>query len=206
MRPTYSDVLTKSASITSQTLKSNSNTANVPNKSEFANVTRCKVSVLKAGSTRKNNKGGILKRQHSSGSDEHNGSGNVNTSRLTQNPGVSQKTVGSGSNGKHNGSGSGFNSVQQKWVSLDDLNSDKQVVGESGEELFEPEDIVSTRTLQSGSRNAVGEGGNKKSVGMSNFKSKYGQQGKYYSLLITIVTVLGTSEAEQTRQLNSLAM
>jgi len=80
------------------------------------------------------------------------------------------------------------------------LSTDKQVIGELGEEVFESEDVVSTKTPQSGSCSAVGEGSNKKSVGMSNSKSKYGQQGKCYSLLITIVTFLGTLEAELTRQ------
>ena len=198
MRPTYSDVLTKSASVTLQTLKSNSNTANIPNKLESTNVARSKVPVLKGSNARKNNKSGILKRQHSSGSDEHNGNGNFNSSKLTQSPVVTQKTVGS--DVKHNGSGIGLNSVPQKWVSLDDLNTDKQIIGELGEEVFESEDVVSTKTPQSGSCSAVGEGSNKKLVGMSNSKPKYGQQGKCYSLLITIVTFLGTLEAELTRQ------
>lgn len=196
MRPTYSDVLTKSASITLATLKANSNSANVPNKLESANVTRSKVSVLKGSNSRKNNKSGVLKRQHSSGSDEHNSNGNVNTNRVIQNPVITQKSVGSD---KHNVSGSGFSSVPQKWVSIDDLNSDKQVIGALDEEVFEPEDIGSTKTLQSGSHGAAGDGGNKKSVGMSNSKSKYGQQGKCYSLLISVISFLGTLETLLTR-------
>jgi hypothetical protein len=152
--------------------------------------------VLKGSNSRKNNKSGVLKRQHSSGSDEHNSNGNVNTNRVIQNPVITQKSVGSD---KHNVSGSGFSSVPQKWVSIDDLNSDKQVIGALDEEVFEPEDIGSTKTLQSGSHGAAGDGGNKKSVGMSNSKSKYGQQGKCYSLLISVISFLGTLETLLTR-------
>jgi hypothetical protein len=134
-----------------------------------------KGSASKGSNGKRNNKSGILKRQHSSGSDEHNGNGNVNANKLIQNPAVTQKSVGTDM--KHNSSGIGCSSLPRKWVSLDDLDSDKQMPGEHDEEMFQSEDIVSLKTLQSGSRSAVGEG-NKKSVGMLNSKSKYGQQGK----------------------------
>jgi hypothetical protein len=76
------------------------------------------------------------------------------------------------------------------------------MTGELDEEMLQSEDIVSSKTLQSSSRNAVGEGGNKKHVGMLNSKSKYGQQGKcYHSLIIIVMTFVATSATQQTGQL-----
>jgi hypothetical protein len=77
------------------------------------------------------------------------------------------------------------------------------MTGELGEEMLQSDDVVSSKTLQSGSQNAVGEGGNKKSVGMLNSKSKYGQQGKccYHSLIIIVVTFVATLATQQTGQL-----
>ncbi|KDR16318.1 DnaJ-like protein subfamily C member 14, partial [Zootermopsis nevadensis] len=176
MRPTYSDVLAKSAPTTLPAVKPTSNNTNAAsNKSEFTNPAKSKVCASKGGNGKKNSKSGILKRQHSSGSDEHNTNGNLNTSKLIQNPVLVQKSVGNVL--KHYNSGIGFNSLPRKWVSLDDLDSDKQITGELGEEMFQSEDVVASRNLQSGSRNAVGEGGNKKSIAVPNLKSKCGQQG-----------------------------
>jgi hypothetical protein len=182
MRPTYSDVLTKSAPTTLPAVKPTSNNTNTANnKSEFTNVAKSKVSVSKGTNGKKNNKSGILKRQHSCGSDEHYTNGNLNTSKLIQNPVVVQKSAGNYT------SGIGFSSLPRKWVSLDNLDSDKQMTGELGEEILQPEDIVASKTLQNGSRNAAIEGGNKRSVGMPNSKSKCGQQGKSYHTVVVIV-------------------
>jgi hypothetical protein len=106
---------------------------------------------------------------------------------LIQNPVVVQKSVGNDL--KHYTSGIGFNSLPRKWVSLDDLESDKQMTGELDEEMFKSEDVVASKTLQSGSRNAVVEGGNKKSVGMPNSKSKCGQQGKCCHSVVAVVVM-----------------
>lgn len=200
MRPTYSDVLTKSAPITLPAVKPSSNNSNATNnKSESTNVVKSKGSASKGNNGKRNNRSGILKRQHSSGSEEHNGNGNINASKFIQNSVVTQKYVGTDL--KHSSSGIGCNSLPRKWVSLDDLDSDKQMTGELDEEMLQSEDIVSSKTLQSGSQNAVGEGGNKKSVGMLNSKSKYGQQGKcYHSLIIIVVTFVQTLATQQTGQ------
>jgi len=188
MRPTYSDVLTKSAPTTLSTVKLNTNSVYATNnKPEGTNVAKSKVSASKSSHSKKNSKSSILKRQHSSGNDEHNDNGNLNTSKLIQSPVITQKSVGSDL--KDNHPGIGFHSLPQKWVSLDDLDSSKQVTEELDEELFQSEDTISSKTPHNGSQNAVGEGGSKKSVGMPNPKSKYGQQGKcYYSAIIIIVT------------------
>jgi DnaJ family protein C protein 14 len=204
MRPTYSDVLTKSAPTTLPPVKPNSNNTNpANNKSEFTNLAKSKVSASKGSNGKKNNKSGILKRQHSSGSDEHNANGSLNTCKLIQNPVVIQKSVGNEL--KHCTSGIAFNSLPRKWVSLDDLDSDKQMTGELGEEMFQSEDIVTSKTLRCGSRNAVGEGGNKKSVGIPNSKSKCEQQGKCYHSIVVIVVICtcGTLETVVTNHSNN---
>ncbi|KAJ4439654.1 hypothetical protein ANN_07782 [Periplaneta americana] len=174
MRPTYSDVLTKSVPTTLPTVKTNSSSVTTTNnKLESTNISKSKASANKSSGGKKNNKSGVLKRQHSSGSDEHNSNGNLNSSKLIQNPVLIQKSVGSDI--KHNSSGMGFTSLPRKWVSLDDLDSEKQMT-ELSEEIFQSEDIVSSKSLRPGSRNPLGEGGNKKSNGMPTSRSKYGQQ------------------------------
>lgn len=195
MRPTYSDVLAKSAPVTLPAVKPSCNNSNATNnKSESTNVVKSKGPTSKGNNGKKNNKSGMLKRQHSSSSEEHNGNGNVNDNKLIQNSVVTQKSVDTDL--KNSSSGIGCSSLPRKWVSLDDLESDKEMT-ELAEEMFQSEDIVSSKTLQNGSRNAVGEGGNKKSVGMLNSKSKYGQQGKCCHNLIFIVVMFFATLATQ---------
>jgi hypothetical protein len=202
MRPTYSDVLAKSAPVTLPAVKPSCNNSNpTNNKSESTNVVKSKGPTSKGNSGKKNNKSGILKRQHSSSSEEHNGNGNgnVNASKLIQNSVVTQKSVDTDL--KNSSSGIGCSSLPRKWVSLDDLESDKEMTGELDEEMFQSEDMVSSKTLQNGSRN-VGEGGNKKSAGILNSKHKYGQQGKCcYISIIIVVMFVATLATQQIGQL-----
>jgi hypothetical protein len=182
MRPTYSDVLAKSAPITLPSVKPSCNNSNaVNNKSESTNIAKSKGLTSKGNNGKRNNKSGMLKRQHSSSSEEHNGNGNVNASRLIQNPVMTHKS--------EDGDMKHGSSLPRKWVSLDDLESDKQMTEKLDEEIFQSEDIVSLKILQSDLQNAVGEGGNKKSIGVPNAKSKYGQKGKCCHILIIIVVM-----------------
>ncbi|XP_066991459.2 uncharacterized protein [Anabrus simplex] len=172
MRPTYSDVLTKSAppssvSQSSSVVKQNSSSQNSnSNKSEnVGNVGKSKtVSVSKSNC--KKNKSSVLKRQHSSGSDEHSGiSAPV---KIIQSPVTTRKSTGSES--KHVNSTS-FSSLPRKWVSLDDLDSDKQLGTKlHEEEVFQSEDNTTSRMSED-----IGDSqAPKKAVGVATPRMKTG--------------------------------
>ncbi|PSN45524.1 hypothetical protein C0J52_13176 [Blattella germanica] len=127
MRPSYSDVLAKSAATSTPAAKSN--VSSPTNINEKSNITKSKVTVSKCGNGKRNNKGSSLKRQHSSGSDEHNGNGNVNSVKLNQNANLSQKTVGSSMKRNNLELGFGDLGLARKWVSLDDLDSKQAAEG-----------------------------------------------------------------------------
>nr|CAD7571875.1 unnamed protein product [Timema californicum] len=121
MRPTYSDVLAKSAPqppASGIVIKPNPTNQNTGNKSE--SVAKSKSNSGSKNGSGKKNKSGMLKRQHSSGSDEQNGNGNMPQTKCIQSPGPTRKSTGLSNKNIS------FNSMPRKWVSLDDLDSDKQ--------------------------------------------------------------------------------
>nr|CAD7456229.1 unnamed protein product [Timema tahoe] len=121
MRPTYSDVLAKSAPqppASGIVIKPNPTNQSTGIKSE--SVAKSKSNSGSKNGGGKKNKSGMLKRQHSSGSDEQNGNGNMSQTKSIQSPGPTRKSTGLSNKNIS------FNSMPRKWVSLDDLDSDKQ--------------------------------------------------------------------------------
>lgn len=153
MRPSYSDVLTKSAPLpnnSSVVSKQNSHNSSLNNSKGDSSVSgKTKMGGVSKGSNKKN-KNNALKRQHSSGSDEHNGNGNSATAKVIQSPLTSRKSTGSDS--KH--SSVSFHTLPRKWVSLDDLDSDKQSSKLEEEDVF---DSGCSPKPASGTRNGTGE-------------------------------------------------
>lgn len=122
MRPSYSDVLAKSAPLSNSHSSSkqnfNSQTINPMKSDGGGNSSKIK-NTPTAKTNGKKSKNGLLKRQHSSGSDEHNGTWNPTSTKAVQSPLTTRKSVGSDI--KQSSSSSGC-SLPRKWVSLDDLD------------------------------------------------------------------------------------
>ncbi|KAJ9594715.1 hypothetical protein L9F63_013989, partial [Diploptera punctata] len=171
MRPSYSDVLTKSAPSTSPPLKSNPIITDVNDKAYMPNISKSKVTSMKSNSSKRNNRNSALKRQHSSGSEEHSNT-NMNSNKLNHNLGLNQKSTANclkHSNFECCFDELGLNSLSRKWVSLDDLDNHKEAV-ELGEEIFQTENMPSETGTSLGD---TVSGENKKSFGPSRPKSKY---------------------------------
>ncbi|XP_049959574.1 uncharacterized protein LOC126477457 isoform X1 [Schistocerca serialis cubense] len=130
MRPSYSDVLAKSAPATSNNCmsltKHTSNNMSVNSgssvKAETTPLGKPKGSNLQKSNSKKL-KNSVLKRQHSSGSEEQSINGSSSTLKTVQSPSVVRRTAETDT--KHVDS-VGFSSLPRKWVSLDDLDNEKQ--------------------------------------------------------------------------------
>ncbi|XP_063226646.1 uncharacterized protein LOC134533199 isoform X2 [Bacillus rossius redtenbacheri] len=170
MRMSYSDVLTKSVPqppVSGIAAKSNTSAQNSGSKSDGGGKVKSSSGSKPTGGKKKNT---VLKRQHSSGSDEQNGS--TGQSKVIQSPGTTRK---SGNGGVKNSFSS---SMPRKWVSLDDLDSDKQNVKLEEGDFHARENIQ--KETNSSSKTAGSDGISKKTGGTSTSKSK--QDDKWYSV------------------------
>ncbi|GLH01499.1 DnaJ-like protein subfamily C member 14 [Gryllus bimaculatus] len=178
MRPSYSDVLTKSAPLTNapsvpnSSTKQNFNTQNVnSNKSETVGNNGKVKNVSATKTNNKKSKNGLLKRQHSSGSDEHNGTWSAAPVKTVQSPLSSRKAVGIE---LKQGSSSNGGSLSRKWASLDDLD-DPEAEGDS--EVFDSEVSLSNQDPGNG-KNDTDLQPTKKAIGVATPRPKIGVQNE----------------------------
>ncbi|KAJ8882270.1 hypothetical protein PR048_018758 [Dryococelus australis] len=170
MRLSYSDVLAKSVPqppVSGIAAKSNVSVQNSGNKSDGGGKSKSGTS-SKPGSGKKKNV--VLKRQHSSGSDEQNGS--TAQIKTVQSPGTTRKSASGGIKNSFS------SSLPRKWVSLDDLDSDKQNVKLEEGQFHARENVQ--KEINSASKSATSENNTKKMGGISTSKNK---QGKLYLII-----------------------